>query len=249
MKAKSVFAIIYFLLCPMVGLAQTTQLNELMQKDTSPIDSLVKSSIFPWLEAVNFYLTTETNLKKYDYRKDFDTYMKIFQKRFDGKETFQVFMCNDSDDDIYVIYSTGQKRRILPTITMTFIDISSGKSFQKRYSIRKMLKFLEKTQCDVDHIDVTSIQVYLVDKVKKQENHDNIGKFCYYAEHIFATADYQIINDIYEMKNMQSDSFYINRGKSYWGTIRNEEHLLQVDNVVVILGDVNLNVFINKVSL
>lgn len=243
MKAKIIFAIIHFVLFPLVGSAQAT-LSEVMPKETPSIDSLVKSSISSWLEAVHFYLTTETDLKKYDRIKDLDTYMKIFNKRLDSKETFQVFMCNYKEDDTYARYSTGQKRKILPTITMTFTDISSGKSFKKKKNIQNLLKFLEKEKYSIDHIDVTNVQVYLVDEAKKMESQDYVGKFYYYAEHIFAIADYQIKNDRYEMVSYKNDSFFIARGKSYWGLYRNEEYMLQQDNVVVILGDVNLNVFL-----
>lgn len=242
MKVKLALVFVCFLVSPIAGLAQVT-LSEVMQKEIPSIDCLVKSSISPWIEAVHFYLTTETDLKKYDRIKDFETYLKISNKRWDNKETFQVFMCNDDDDNIYARYSTGKKRKILPTITMTFTDISSGKSFEKKKNIRNLLKFLEKEKYCIDHIDVTNVQVYLVDNVKKMESRDYVGKFYYCVEHIFAIADYLVENGVYKMVNHENDSFYINKGKSYWGLIRDEEKLLQKDNVVVILGDVCLNVF------
>ena len=245
MKVKLALVIACFLVSPIAGLAQTA-LSEMAQEEGDPIDGLIKSSVSTWVEAMNFFLTTSS--KEYDdylqemFRKDRDAYREGKDKELDSNMAFQVFMCNDDDDNIYARYSTGKKRKILPTITMTFSDVSSGKSFTAKKTIRDIRKYLGKMKYDIDHIDVVNVQVYLVDDAKKMKGRDT-GEFTYYAEHIFAIADYLVENGAYKMINHENDSFYINRGKSYWDLNRDEEKLLRKDNVVVILGDVSLNVF------
>ena len=214
-----------------------------MRNEVTPIDSIVKSSVSAWTDAMFFFLTTDGRQHVCSNTNgETEAYRDYLNKEFDYNDSFKVFMCNDDDDKTYAKYSTGKKRNILPTITMTFTNMSSGKSSVIKKNIRNLNKFLGKSQYNVDHIDIENVQVYLVDDAKKKEGSD-IGSFVYYTEHIFATAKYKVSNGVYEMVNLQNDSFYIDRGKSYWGQNRDEEALIKKDNVVVILGDVCLTVF------
>lgn len=218
-------------------------LGEMMTQEITPIDSLVKLSVNIWKEALTFYLSTDNWKHKHlKTKEDIKAYQAYLSKSFGHNEAFKAFMCNDDDDDTYARYSTGQKRSIMPMITMTFSNVSSGKSSVIRKNIRSLNKFLGKACYNVDHIEVENVQVYLVNEAVKKEGSD-IGRFVYYTEHIFATAEYSVHDDKYEMVSQQNDSFLINRGKSYWGQNRDEEALIIKDNVVVILGDVKLSVF------
>ena len=239
---KTKLIIITFMLIPKGGIAQTT-LGEMMRNEVTPIDSIVKSSVSAWTDAMIFFLTTDGRKHaSFNTPEETEAFRDYLNKEFDHNDSFKAFMCNDDDDETYAKYSTGKKRNILPTITMTFTNLSSGKSSVIKKNIRSLNKFLGKSKYNVDHIDVESVQVYLIDDAKKKEGSD-IGRFVYYTEHIFATAEYKVSNGVYEMVSQQNDSFYINRGKSYWGQNRDEEALIKKDNVVVILGDVCLTVF------
>lgn len=239
---RTTFLIITFISLPIVGVAQTT-LGEVMKNEVTPIDSLVKSSITAWTDAMVFFLTTDGRKQaRFNTPEETEAYREYLNKEFDHNDSFKAFMCNDDDDDTYARYSTGKKRNVLPTITMTFTNVTSGKSSIIKKNIRSLNKFLGKSKYDVDHIDVEKVQVYLVDDAKKKEGSD-FGRFVYYTEHIFATAEYIVNKGVYEMVSQQNDSFYINRGKSYWGLNRDEEAMIKKDNVVVIIGDVSLTVF------
>lgn len=242
MKLLKTSLLIIFIFISKVSIAQTT-LGEIMKNEITPIDSIVKSCVSEWTNAVSFFLTS--NRKKhsrFNNKEEISNQMDYMSKEYNHKESFKSFMCNDDDDDTYARYSTGKKRNILPIITLTFTDMKSGKSSVVKKNIRNLQKFLVKTNYNINHIDVENVQAYLVDEAKKKEGAD-IGRFVYYSEHIFSIAEYKVRNGIYEMVNLQNDSFYINRGKSYWGQNRNEEALLKKDNIVVILGDASITIY------
>lgn len=220
---KTTFLIITFLSVSMVSIAQTT-LGETIKNEVTSIDSLVKSNISAWTDAMAFFLTTDE--RKLSIKTSVKAYGNYLFNKLRHNESFKAFMCNKNDDDAYVRYSTGKKRNILPTITMTFTNVTSGKSFTIKKNIRSLNKFLRKTTYNIEHIDIENVQVYLVDDVKRKEGVD-IARFVYYTEHIFATAEYKVSKDIYEKVNQQNDSFYINRGKSYGEPKRNEEALIK----------------------
>ena len=239
---KTICLLIAIVFFHMSGFAQT-KLGEMMRNEVTPIDSIVKSSVSAWADAMIFFLTTDGRKHaSFNTPEETEAYRDYLKKEFHHNDSFKAFMCNDDDDETYAKYSTGKKRNILPTITMTFTNLSSGKSSVIKKNIRSLNKFLGKSKYNVDHVAIESVQVYLIDEAKKKEGSD-ISRFVYYTEHIFATAEYKVSNGVYEMVSQQNDSFYINRGKSYWGQNRDEEALIKKDNVVVILGDVCLTVF------
>lgn len=241
-KYCSVLLLVSFLMCPIIGTAQTS-FGEMEQKEITPIDSLVKTSVSDLKKAMAFFLTTKRkdyqHFKTKDDTKRFQDYLK---EEFDHHDAFKAFMCFDNDDDIYARYSTGKKRRILPNITINLTNVKNRKSTKIRKNIRNLHNFYSKKKYNIDHIDIEKIQVFLVDEAVKKEGSD-IGQFEYYAEHIFAIADFIVTNGDYKMVGHENDSFYINRGKSYWGLNRDEEKLLKENGVVVILGDVHMNIF------
>lgn len=239
---------LFYLLFALLHFITATSQNEMMaitNNETATIDSIVTSNMKAWVEAVTFLLTTDFKSKGRYFKteEESDAFLSKTEQKYECYNTFKIFMCNDDDDDTVVKDSNGNKRSILPTITVVFKDVASGKSTTQKKTIRNLKKFLEKSKYSVDHIDVTNIQVYLVDDVKKLNLQDGIGKFVCYVEHVFSLADYQFDDGKYKLTNLQNDSFFINRGKSYWGQNRNEEKLIQQDNVVVIIGDVSLNVY------
>ncbi len=230
---------------PIQHSAQTTS-EKITKNETEVMDSLVKHSVSEIKNAILFFLTTDdknhANISNSESRQLYGEYLS---KKFDYKQSLKAFMCYDKDDDTYARSPTEEKLYAIPipTVTLVFINLSTGKTDVVKKDVRKLLKFLEKKIYNVESIEVDSAQVYLVDDVRKMEGVD-IGKFTYYNEHVSSIIDYQVSKGVYEMKSKNSDNFYINRGKTYYGvTQRDEEELMSTDNAVIILGNVKFTIF------
>ena len=218
--------------------------NKREKASIETIENLLKASVDSWCAAVKFLLSSKVdkkdNFKTKEEVKDFHAHYKEKMKH---EESYEVFMCNDKDDDIMAYDSFGKKVRVEPVISIEFIEKASGKSRQVKKSILELSAYLEKQNFSVDTVNVETVQVYLVDQVVKMNSRDDIGNFVYCNDHIYAIANYELCNGVYNLVNKQDYSFDVKRGKSYWGIHRDEEKILKENGVVVLLGNVSIKVF------
>lgn len=209
------------------------------------IKDIIEANIKKLNAAMTFLMSIEEpqSGKYFQTAEEAESYHNYRKNKMRFEEFYDLFMCNDEDDKTTIRNSVGEKISLLPTITMTLKNMQTGETLLVKKSIRNLNSFFEKTKYSVERIDIESVRVFLIDRVKKMESNDKIGHYVYYDEHVYSIANYCFDGGTFKQNNLKKENFNIERGKSYWGVHRDEESLLRNDNVVVLFGDVSLIIY------